>query len=141
MTLNGQTLSSLDLTPLRGAIDNLYGTMTIKSLKFNDNAQMDGSRAITTNKKVKRRDNIAFPCYLKAATRDEFMQKLNTLYTALSNGVQGSGNNFTGVNELVDGSTTFRLVCTGYSSLKSWNNGSGTVNFIFTELNPKNRSL
>ena len=141
MTLNGTELSALGITPLKGAIENLFGNIQKKSLVFIENRTMHGSRAITANIKVKRRDNIVFPCYVKAATNESFLAKLNELEELLSDGKSGSGNVPTGVNELVHEGVKFRLVLTAINSLKVWRGGRGVMNFVFTELNPKNRAL
>lgn len=136
MTINGKTLKDLGIIPLKGAEDNLFGKIERKELVYNDNRMMDGSRAVTVNRKVKRRENISVPFHIVAVSRTECLRKLEQLDAMLGDGVDGSG-----INEVVLLEQKLRLVYTGFSTLKMWKRGRATVNFIFTELNPRDRAL
>lgn len=135
--INGTDISALGLTPLDGTLDNLMKPAEMKSVTYNENSAIDGSIAMTRNRKVKRRE-VSMLFLLSKQNLSELMDAIDNLITVLSEGKDNSGINEVRVEEL---NRTFRLV---YSSFDKYSNfgidGKATLSIKFVEPNPQNRS-
>ena len=140
ITINNKTLEELSLVLLKGTLDNLLKPAEKKALVFNENASIDGSKAITTNRKVKRRD-VSLLFLIKDYSAIDLYRKCEWLDQFLTEGVYKGGIP-TGVNEikLVDIDVTFRLVYNKMDKYSGFGDGKASISLNFTELNPKNRA-
>ena len=135
--INGTDISAFGLKPLDGTLDNLMKPAEMKSLVYNENTAIDGSLAMTRNRKVKRRD-VTLLFIISRASLLELTDAIDALVSMLAAGKNNSGVNEGRVEEL---DRTFRLV---YSSVDKYSNfgidGKATLSIKFVEPNPKNRS-
>lgn len=135
ITINGKTAASLGLTPLEGTLDALMRPAQMKPLVYNDNAGMDGSRAITAGRRVQRRD-VTLMFKLTASSLKDLADKTDTLISILTAGKDGAGINELSVAEL---GRTYRLVYQGFDTYTNFDVATkATLSIKFTELNPKN---
>lgn len=124
--------------PLKGWEDAIMSPASRKKIVYNDNASMNGSRAITTHRMVDKRSfNIQF--LIKGSKNElERYQKMAEIEESLTKGMDS-----TGVNEIavtIDGKViTFFAIMETMDKYQGFGKDKAIVSIKFTELNPKNR--
>lgn len=135
ITINGKALSTFGLTPLDGTLDALMKPAPMKQLVYNDNATMDGSRAITTGRRMQRRD-VSLTFLLNATSLQNLADMTDVLIEELIAGKSDSGINEIAVHEL---ERKYNLVYQSYDSYNNFDRATKvTLRIKFTELNPRN---
>lgn len=135
ITINGTPAPSFGLLPLEGTLDALMRPAQMKTLVYNDNASIDGSRAITAGRKMQRRD-VTLMFKLTASSLKDLADRTDTLISSLTSGKDGTGINELSVAEL---GRTYRLVYQGFDTYSNFDVATKvTLSIKFTELNPKN---
>ena len=136
-TINGINLEDLHLVWLQGSIDNLLKPAELKPLVLNENASIDGSRCVMTDRRVKSRD-VTLNFRIKGFNQQDLMTKVNDVVSKLAQGKDNSG-----VNELhlIDYGLMFRLVYLKCNKYTSFGTKSALISFTFKELNPNNRNV
>lgn len=150
LTINGKDVTNMSLpygdknipvklVPLDGTLDNLMKPVEYKAITYNENASIDGSRGIFTNRRKKRRDvSIMFWMYA-----DDTLS-LNNALEALEDFLIKGGSTY-GVNEVIipQINTCYRLVFNKFDKYARLGVGTGKANISlnFTEVNPKNRQM
>lgn len=127
------------LVPLDGTLDNLMAPAELKEISYNDNSSIDGSRAVITNRRKKKRNvSVMFWMY---ADNTYF---LNLALEAFEDFLIKGGSTY-GINELVipQTETCYRLVFNKFDKYARIGNGTGVANISlnFTEINPANRRM
>ena len=134
-TINNISLEELGLVWLQGSLDNLLKPAELKPLVLNESASIDGTRAITTGRRVKARD-VSVKFRIKASSPLNLVNRIDSIVAHLINGKDN-----TGVNELrlIDYDRIYRLVYLKCDKYTSFGANSAIVSFTFKELNPNNR--
>ena len=136
--INGYSLADLGLIASEGTINALLLPANPKKIVYNDNNTIHGSVALTSNRKIDKRE-ISLPFFLASQTDtlsgiNVVLENLQTLLLA--------GKNNTGVNELEFNNINrkFQLVYNGFSKYSTFNySGKANVTIKFVELKPFDR--
>lgn len=140
ISLNGNDISSYNLTALNGTLDVLMSPCSYKKAVTNENMAMDGTVVLSSpNKRRVDKRTISIPFLLRSASLVDLQRDLDNLGKILVNGKDGSGINEIYVQELEQ---YYRLFYEGMTSYSNFGlDGAARVTIKFTEINPNNRSV
>lgn len=129
---NNKPISDWKLKPLKGVLNALTTPPKSKTVVYNDNASIDGSRVVNVPRKVQKR-NVNLPMIMQCSSLSELEQYKELLIQEL-----------TSTNE-VEVSVT-EIGCTYYLKFLDLdkysnfdNEGKATITLNFVELNPTRR--
>lgn len=138
LSINGDT-SLYGLVPLNGWEDALLAPADRKKITYNDNASMDGSRAILQNRKFAKR-TVSMQFYLSRVSGDkyDYYERLRTIEENLTNGIGGENHIAVEIGRKV---VTFYFVCESIDKYQCFGGDRALFTAKFIEMNPKRRSV
>jgi len=142
VAINGVDITALKLIMLDGSLDNLLKPNELKSLVMNENASIDGSLAILTNRKVKSRD-VSIRFLVKSQSQIDLVKKLDDLIDFFTKGSKDVYGSYSGENRfhIIELERVYRLVFLKCDKYDGFGEDSALLSLSFKELNPFNRSL
>ena len=142
ISINGIDITAMNLVLLDGSLDNLLKPNELKSLVMNENASIDGSLAILTDRKVKSRD-VSVRFLVRSQSQIDLVKKVESLTDFLTKGIKDVYGNYSGENRfhIIELERVYRLVFLKCDKYDGFGEDSAILSLQFKELNPLNRSL
>lgn len=142
ISINGIDITAMNLVLLDGSLDNLLKPNELKSLVMNENASIDGSLAILTDRKVKSRD-VSVRFLVRSQSQIDLVKKVDSLTDFLTKGSKDVYGNYSGENRfhIIELERVYRLVFLKCDKYDGFGEDSAILSLQFKELNPLNRSL
>lgn len=128
----------MGMKPLKGWEDALLSPPERKKIVYNDNASIDGTRAILAKRRVNKR-SFSIQFYLsKVDGKYNYYTRLREIEEMLADGVNNTGRTEMQV-EIGTKKITFYLVYESIDKYQCFGGDRALLTIKFTELNPNNR--
>lgn len=139
--LNGYDIKDYGLTLLKGSLDNLLKPFEMKPLTLNDNATMDGSRALAVDRKAKSRD-VVVNFLITSVDIWHLLREVDALIEELasSEDIELYVGFFGQDGQTIMRGITFHLLYLSCDKYSGFGENSATLSIKFKELNPRNRA-
>lgn len=130
--INNKPISNWNLTSLKGTLNALTTPAKAKAVVYNDNASIDGSRAVNVPRRVQKR-NVNIPVLMQCNS----LRELEYMKECLIKELTSADEVMLSVTEL---GCSFYLKFIDLDNYKNFDNeGKATLSLNFVELNPTRR--